>query len=249
MCPIQLPFVGSELVRQFLYCPRIPYFRHVIGIQRDETAKMRRGSRKHDAFQEFLKHWEQRVRRKNENDEATKPESIPWNRYLRYLKDSKVNVYLEDEQLGVNARVDVVHPLDQDLLVILHSNLVEKEEDHEELTKHFQYCQEKPLYRVIELKYTNLIPKNQPFMSHRLQVTLQALLVEHCWNACVPIGVIHYLPSHEERAFIITERMKAFLVSQVEELRVMLEEEHVPPPTPHEKKCIDCEYWNVCYRG
>ena len=246
MCPIQIPYVGSELVRQFIYCPRVPYFRLILGIRRNMTSKMRRGLQKHEAFQDFLAHWEQRLRKQDDVDSSA---TIPWQRYLRYLKESKVDVYLEDDHLGVNARVDVVHPIDQDLIVTLHANVVQNDNVHEELSKHFQDCQGKPMYRVIELKFTKLVPEKEPFMSHRLQVALQALLVENCWNACVPVGVIHYLPSHEERSFIITERMKAFLTSQVEELRQMLEEETVPPPTPHEKKCIDCEYWNVCYRG
>ncbi|MHA1808032.1 MAG: hypothetical protein ACXQTM_06470, partial [Methanosarcinales archaeon] len=45
-----LPVFSVEDVRQFVYCPRIIYFRYVIrGIPR-QTVKMRRGSDRHETW-------------------------------------------------------------------------------------------------------------------------------------------------------------------------------------------------------
>jgi len=75
---------SAEEFRQFVYCPRIIFFRHVAKIIPDQTYKMKSGSRYHD----------EKVRRNTQ--------SIQDNLIIDY------NIFLEDQVLGICALFDAI---------------------------------------------------------------------------------------------------------------------------------------------
>lgn len=76
-------YFTAEDMRQYVYCPRIIYFRHVMRIQPERTYKMERGEEIHDA-----------IRKKN-------PE-------LDGQIQKYYNIYLKDKKLGLVALLDYI---------------------------------------------------------------------------------------------------------------------------------------------
>jgi len=76
------PVIGTEDVRQFLYCPRIIYFRYVICAPMKKTYKMEYGELKHEKIQKL----------KNKSDDDC---------IQKYY-----NIYLNDADLGLVGLID-----------------------------------------------------------------------------------------------------------------------------------------------
>lgn len=76
------PFIGTEEIRQFSYCKRILFFRHVLHAPMKQSYKMEYGINKHDHLQKYLK---------NSDEES----------YQKYF-----NVYLSDLDLGLVGVID-----------------------------------------------------------------------------------------------------------------------------------------------
>lgn len=75
---------SAEEFRQFIYCPRILFFRHVAKIIPDQTYKMKQGSNYHD----------EKIRRNTQ--------SRVGNTSITY------NVFLENKELGICALFDAI---------------------------------------------------------------------------------------------------------------------------------------------
>jgi len=84
MIAVLKPTFSAEEFRQYAYCKRIIYFRHVAKISPRQTYKMKKGIAYH----------EEKVRRKSQ--------SIKENVRITY------NVFLENEELGIYALLDAV---------------------------------------------------------------------------------------------------------------------------------------------
>lgn len=76
------PFVGTEDVRQHVYCPRIIYFRHVLKAPMIKTFKMSQGEEKHEKLQGMKKDSQEKG------------------------PDKYYNVYLTDSRLGLVGLID-----------------------------------------------------------------------------------------------------------------------------------------------
>jgi CRISPR-associated exonuclease Cas4 len=86
-------------------------------------------------------------------------------------------------------------------------------------------------------------------VGHYLQIVAQSLLVEICFGVTVTYAIIHYTDTNEERKVEITTQAKLTVFRILTQMRKMIEEETIPPPTPNSGKCVDCEYWKVCRRS
>ena len=76
------PFIGTEEIRQFTYCKRIIFFRHVLHAPMKQSYKMEYGTNKHDHLQKYLK---------NSDEDCIQ----------KYF-----NVYLNDLDLGLVGLID-----------------------------------------------------------------------------------------------------------------------------------------------
>lgn len=76
------PFIGTEEIRQFSYCKRILFFRHIIHAPMKQTYKMEFGAKKHEKLQKMA------------------------NRSKEDYAQKYYNVYLTDPQLGLVGLID-----------------------------------------------------------------------------------------------------------------------------------------------
>ncbi len=76
------PIIGTEDIRQFVYCPRILFFRYIIRGPMQKTYKMELGEEKHEKLQKL----------KNETDDTS---------IQKYY-----NLYLTDAKLGLVGLID-----------------------------------------------------------------------------------------------------------------------------------------------
>lgn len=75
------PLIGTEQIRQFVYCKRILYFRNVLHAPMKKTYKMEYGEKKHDKLQQIANKTEETVQ--------------------KYF-----NVYLKDPKIGLVGLID-----------------------------------------------------------------------------------------------------------------------------------------------
>ncbi|MHA1196692.1 MAG: CRISPR-associated protein Cas4 [Candidatus Helarchaeota archaeon] len=71
------PMIGTEEIRQYIYCKRIIYFRHVIKAPMEQTVKMELGTKKHEILQAL---------------EGKDDESSISKYYNIYLTDPQINL-------------------------------------------------------------------------------------------------------------------------------------------------------------
>ena len=67
------PLIGTEEIRQFVYCKRIIYFRHVIHAPMQTTYKMEFGMKKHEQLQKYANKSEEGYSQKYYNIYLTDP--------------------------------------------------------------------------------------------------------------------------------------------------------------------------------
>ena len=81
-----------------------------------------------------------------------------------------------------------------------------------------------------------------------LQMAALALLVEVCLDVPIRNVQIRYEDEKKTRRLEITVQAKLTVLRILRELREMVENETIPPPTTNPKKCTDCEAWKICRR-
>ncbi len=186
-----LPIFSVEDIRQFVYCPRIIYFRYVIRGIPLPTTKMNKGSDRHEAWRK------RRIRR-----------GIDTDRFY--------GIYFESEDLGLCGLLDAV---DFDGKIA----------------------------RPVELK-TGKYRRGEVSAHHRAQVIAQCALVEASIDAVVDSGVVVYESTGEQFSIRFTDDARIWLYETLTEMRRIIMNEDLPPPTTAEQKCEDCEYWSWCQR-
>jgi CRISPR-associated exonuclease Cas4 len=82
--------------------------------------------------------------------------------------------------------------------------------------------------------------------NHHLQLCGYALLVEDTLGLPVPRGFIYRVPRDEVSVIDMTAALRAEVVETLSAMRKMIRSEHMPPPTPVRRRCVDCEYRNYC---
>lgn len=87
---------GAEDVRQYVYCPRIIYFRYVLRTKAPRTAKMKKGTEKHSKVVKRQEVAMKRLERGMVGERTSKDDY------------SYREIWLVDDELGVKARVDLM---------------------------------------------------------------------------------------------------------------------------------------------
>lgn len=91
-------------------------------------------------------------------------------------------------------------------------------------------------------------PSDKIPKGYYLQMAALALLVEVCLDVPIRSVQIRYEDEKKTRRLEITVQAKLTVLRILRELREMVENETIPPPTTNPKKCTDCEAWKICRR-
>jgi len=178
-------------VRQHVYCPRIPYYRYTMPLERPTTAKMDLGKEEHETT-------------------SAKEARRTLKAYGIKEGERRFGVALHSAALGLRGRIDMVI-----------------------LTPH----------EAIPVEYKMAAGIG---LHHKYQLTAYALLAEHTLNRTVTRSFVYLTPAKRAVEVPITAAMREHVRGVLAELRASVENEILPRPTPHRKRCTDCEYRRFC---
>ena len=94
----------------------------------------------------------------------------------------------------------------------------------------------------VDFKWTT----GRPHRNHIFKLCAYALLLEDYFLQPVTKGFVYLIPASDAVAFNLTPDLKEQTGKMLEEIRRMIENEEMPPPTPVRNRCTDCEYRNFC---
>jgi len=102
----------------------------------------------------------------------------------------------------------------------------------------------------VEIKTGNLKAKQNNY-HHYIQLTAQALLLEHKFNTAVTTGKIIYVDELQNNKVQVewvdlTVDMKRTALEAVQAIGNCWRNELIPKRTSHPQKCQNCEYWKLC---
>jgi len=178
-------------VRQHTYCPRIPYYRYTMPLERPTTAKMDLGKEEH---------------------ETTSAKEARRTLKAYGIKEGErcFGVDLYSKSLGLRGKIDMV--------ILTH---------HEAIP--------------VEYKMAAAIG-----LHHKYQLTAYAMLAEHTLNRTVTRAFVYLTPAKRAVEVPITAAMREHVRGILAGLRSSVAYERLPRPTPHRKRCTDCEYRRFC---
>jgi CRISPR-associated exonuclease Cas4 len=94
----------------------------------------------------------------------------------------------------------------------------------------------------VDFKYT----RGRPHRNHVFQLAGYALLVEERFQTRVETAFIYLAPLQEVVGINLTPELKLEALRRVEEMRAMIREGMLPPPTSVRSRCEECEFRNYC---
>ena len=97
-------------------------------------------------------------------------------------------------------------------------------------------------YFPVDFKYT----RGRPHRNHVFQLAGYATLVEEEFQTQVEMGFIYLAPVQKIVAIRITPQLKERTLSVLTEIRNMIREGILPPPTEVRSRCTECEFRNYC---
>jgi CRISPR-associated exonuclease Cas4 len=178
-------------IRQHVYCPRIPYYRYTLPLERPVTAKMDLGKEEHETT-------------------SAKEARRTLKAYGMKEGERRFGVDLYSESLGLRGKIDMVI-----------------------FTPH----------EVIPVEYKMAAGIG---LHHKYQLTAYAMLAEHTFGGTVSRAFVYLTPVKKALEVPITNAMRAHVKKILVELHASIENERLPRPTPHRKRCTDCEYRRFC---
>jgi CRISPR-associated exonuclease Cas4 len=97
-------------------------------------------------------------------------------------------------------------------------------------------------YFPVDFKYT----RGRPHRNHIIQLAGYGLLVEEKFRTRVDTAFIYLAPIQEVVSIRLTDELKYEIRHRLQEIRNMIREEILPPPTPLRSRCEECEFRNYC---
>ena len=188
MSPLELTVTD---IRQHVYCPRIPYYRYTLPLERTVTAKMDLGKEEHETT-------------------SAKEARRTLKAYGIKEGERRFGVDLYSENLGLRGKIDMVI-----------------------FTPH----------EVIPVEYKMAARIG---LHHKYQLTAYAMLAEHTFGGTVTRAFVYLTPVKKALEVPITGAMRAHVKKILAALHSSIENERLPRPTPHRKRCTDCEYRRFC---
>ncbi len=178
-------------VRQHVYCPRIPYYRYTMPLERPTTAKMDLGKEEHEST-------------------SAKEARRTLKAYGIKEGERRFGVNLHSDHLGLRGKIDMI--------ILTPGEAIP-----------------------VEYKMAAAIG-----LHHKYQLTAYAMLAEHTLKRTVTRAFVYLTPAKRAVEVPITAAMRGHVRSILAELRSSVENERLPRPTPHRKRCTDCEYRRFC---
>lgn len=188
MSPLELTVTD---IRQHTYCPRIPYYRYVLPLERPVTAKMDLGKEEHETT-------------------SAKEARRTLKAYGIKEGERRFGVDLYSKSLGLRGKIDMVIFTPQEIIPV-------------------------------EYKMTAEVG-----LHHKYQLTAYAMLAEHTFGSTVSRAFAYLTPAKRAQEVPITAAMRAHVKKILADLRASIAYERLPRPTPHRKRCTDCEYRRFC---
>ena len=188
MSPLELTVTD---IRQHVYCPRIPYYRYTLPLERPVTAKMALGKEEHETT-------------------SAKEARRTLKAYGIKEGERRFGVGLYSGSLGLRGRIDMVI-----------------------FTPH----------EVIPVEYKMAVGIG---LHHKYQLTAYAMLAEHTFGGTVSRAFVYLTPVKKALEVPITAAMRDHVKKILGGLHDSIENERLPRPTPHRKRCTDCEYRRFC---
>jgi len=100
----------------------------------------------------------------------------------------------------------------------------------------------------IEVK-TGSTNTKRPEKQHVMQLVAYILMAQEKWGKeKVKHGYIIYKDSKEKYRIEISEELERELIEAISNIKKILAEETLPPPTRNPRKCEPCEYRKYCKR-
>ena len=97
-------------------------------------------------------------------------------------------------------------------------------------------------YFPVDFKYT----RGRPHRNHIIQLVGYGLLVEEKFGVRVETAFIYLAPIQEVVLIRLTDELKNEVRHRLQEIRTMIREEILPPPTSRRSRCEECEFRNYC---
>jgi len=94
----------------------------------------------------------------------------------------------------------------------------------------------------VDFKYT----RGRPHRNHVVQLTGYAVLVEENFHTNVETGFIYLAPIPQVVTIAITMQLKEQTLQRLAEIRAIISDGMLPPPTPVRARCEECEFRNFC---
>lgn len=178
-------------VRQRVYCPRIPYYRYTMPLERPVTAKMDLGKEEHETT-------------------SAREARRTLKAYGIKEGERRFGVNLYSEHLGLRGKIDMVIFTPHEVIPV-------------------------------EYKMTSGVG-----LHHKYQLTAYAMLAEHTFGRTVYRTFTYLTPVKKAVEVPITAAMRDHIKKILAGLREDIVRERLPKPTPHRKRCTDCEYRRFC---
>jgi CRISPR-associated exonuclease Cas4 len=178
-------------VRQHVYCPRIPYYRYTMPLERPVTAKMDLGKEEHEST-------------------SVKEARRTLRAYGIKEGERRFGVDLSSESLALRGKIDMVIFTPHEVIPV-------------------------------EYKMTARVG-----LHHKYQLAAYAMLAEHIFAGTVNRAFAYLTPAKKAQEIPITPAMRAHVKKILGELGASVHNERLPKPTPHRKRCTDCEYRRFC---
>lgn len=96
----------------------------------------------------------------------------------------------------------------------------------------------------IQAKYA--FTPREIFRTQRLQLAMEAMLIEDQLKYRVPYGFIKFMRSNELVKVFIDAKLKEEVIQCFREIKEITRTEIMPEGTEYKKRCADCCYKNIC---
>jgi CRISPR-associated exonuclease Cas4 len=97
-------------------------------------------------------------------------------------------------------------------------------------------------YFPVDFKYT----RGRPHRNHLFQLAGYALLVEEKFRTLVDTAFIYLAPVQQVISVPLTQQLKQETMDRLGQIRRIIQEGILPPPTPVRSRCEECEFRNYC---
>lgn len=97
-------------------------------------------------------------------------------------------------------------------------------------------------YYPVDFKYTDKYPGR----NHLYQLGGYALLIEDEFREKVSEGFIYLIPKNDVLILNLTDKLKEEIIKMLDEMRLIIKREIMPPPTSYKNRCRECEFRNFC---